>query len=479
MSRGRRDERGAVLVLTAILLVVMLGLSALVVDLGFARSQRRKMQNATDSAALGAAQWLATANEPQATLEAKNLGDKNLSQYAPLAWGTVNCDPGHLAVLSSSSPCVSYDTSFTQVRVRVPHQTFPSLFGKIFNNNGLGTSTTATAQIASLGNGGILPFMVTSGFGSGEACLDSGGGGGSIPPCNGPITGNFGWLDFHQYGSPVLNTASSCSNGGTSARLTDNIAMGADHNYSIFAGTAKDDDCAQLGPNTVSSGTGNGNSFDEGILGGHNFSDGEDARLQRLPAGFTGWETTTNRGDVVDNRPLWEFIDPTFIPGVPGSCQRATFDTLLIAVGGLLPAVQQAALHAALATCINDYVAAGSTTPIFTAKTPGAPKDHGQTLYDIQWSSRFVHVPQMVQPDFTCSGYCYNIAKFRAVFLQRLLQNNGSQMDFEPGPWNGGSVPGNKAQAVTAFVLPDTMLPGHLGSLPVAIGENATIELVG
>jgi len=54
--RLRRDERGAVLVIVALSLVVLLGMLALVVDLGRAVAVRRAMVNASDSAALAAAQ---------------------------------------------------------------------------------------------------------------------------------------------------------------------------------------------------------------------------------------------------------------------------------------------------------------------------------------------------------------------------------------------------------------------------------------
>jgi len=53
--RVRRSERGAVAVITAVFLVVMVGLSAFVVDLGMAYANKRQAQTAADAAALGAA----------------------------------------------------------------------------------------------------------------------------------------------------------------------------------------------------------------------------------------------------------------------------------------------------------------------------------------------------------------------------------------------------------------------------------------
>ncbi len=56
----RPDDRGAVAILVAAMLVVFLGLAALVVDLGFARDETRVAQNAADAAALAAASCMAS-----------------------------------------------------------------------------------------------------------------------------------------------------------------------------------------------------------------------------------------------------------------------------------------------------------------------------------------------------------------------------------------------------------------------------------
>lgn len=55
----RSDDRGAALAIVALLLIVMLGLTAMVVDLGAMRTIRRSLVPATDAAALAAAQELA------------------------------------------------------------------------------------------------------------------------------------------------------------------------------------------------------------------------------------------------------------------------------------------------------------------------------------------------------------------------------------------------------------------------------------
>lgn len=150
-------------------------------------------------------------------------------------------------------------------------------------------------------------------------------------------------------------------------------------------------------------------------------------------------------------------------------------------------------MHAALATCIADYVAGGYTVPVFSANTANIV-DQGLPIFDIQESPRFIYVPQVLEPTPVNGRKTYHIKRFRAAFIQRTGDNN-SPSYFEPGPWNLG-LPDNKAVDVTAFVLPapragctptpadscGTMLPGTLGAIdtvPVVIGANAVIELIG
>jgi hypothetical protein len=54
-SPRQKDDRGAVAILVAAMLLVIMGLAAIVVDLGFARDRKRVAQNAADAAALAVA----------------------------------------------------------------------------------------------------------------------------------------------------------------------------------------------------------------------------------------------------------------------------------------------------------------------------------------------------------------------------------------------------------------------------------------
>ncbi len=57
-AERRRNERGAVAIVTAMVAMVLFIVAALVVDLGLARDARRQSQNAADSASLAAANVL-------------------------------------------------------------------------------------------------------------------------------------------------------------------------------------------------------------------------------------------------------------------------------------------------------------------------------------------------------------------------------------------------------------------------------------
>ncbi len=72
VTRRRNDERGAVVVMVALSLVALLGFLALTLDLGRAVGVRREMVNASDAAALAAAQRCALDRGPAEATTAAN-----------------------------------------------------------------------------------------------------------------------------------------------------------------------------------------------------------------------------------------------------------------------------------------------------------------------------------------------------------------------------------------------------------------------
>ncbi len=169
------DERGATMIVMALFLTVMLGMSALVVDIGAARHAKRKAQNLSDSASLAAAQELGDATQTpaqrmaDATLQVTTYVQRQQptppSGFASwnAAW-TACTDPGHLEVVSGAGSCISFGgpdplttsdppVSATEapakVRVRVPASTVQPYFTKAVGAPDIQVAAASTAAIAS------------------------------------------------------------------------------------------------------------------------------------------------------------------------------------------------------------------------------------------------------------------------------------------------------------------------------------------
>jgi Flp pilus assembly protein TadG len=97
-----RDERGAVLVLFAALMVSMLGLSAIVVDLSQQRSSRRSAQSIADLAALGGGKSLSAGDPAQACIDAITYLNINVKDLSPKINASGFCtQPGHHVALTN------------------------------------------------------------------------------------------------------------------------------------------------------------------------------------------------------------------------------------------------------------------------------------------------------------------------------------------------------------------------------------------
>jgi Putative Flp pilus-assembly TadE/G-like len=125
--RGRlREERGSVLVITAISMVAMLGMTALVVDVGSWYQVRRQAQDAADAAALaGAADLPSSAST--ATTDAQTYGNKNM-----------NCT-------SCTTVTTPYGGNSSEIQATVT-TTAPSFFGHLFGITSAAVKETAIAE---------------------------------------------------------------------------------------------------------------------------------------------------------------------------------------------------------------------------------------------------------------------------------------------------------------------------------------------
>src|SRR5581483_10577335 len=124
---SHENQRGQVLPLVALCLVVLLGFGGMAVDVGYLQYQQRQQQSAADAAALGGAEWeLKNSSDCTTTstaLSAAAKSDSALNGYTDQAaanGGTVAVTVNHPA---SSGPFAS-DPCSVQVQVYSPHPTF-------------------------------------------------------------------------------------------------------------------------------------------------------------------------------------------------------------------------------------------------------------------------------------------------------------------------------------------------------------------
>jgi Flp pilus assembly protein TadG len=104
------EDRGAVAVMVALMLVVLLGMLALVIDLGRAVGIRREMVNAADAAALAAAQQCALNMGPAAATAAANeTATLNDPAAGPVAIAIdPECVPGAVSSTDPKTVTVTY-----------------------------------------------------------------------------------------------------------------------------------------------------------------------------------------------------------------------------------------------------------------------------------------------------------------------------------------------------------------------------------
>jgi hypothetical protein len=346
---GDDGERGAALVMLAIVLVVLMIFAALSVDIGAAYAQRRQNQSAADvGASAGGVEFLLSGNFDKVVSTARTVAGKNLPAAPTDAQWAACTDPGALPIASSSlsptygTPCISFKQIGTrgmmEMRVRVPQVSTATAFAGVI---GWHTITSSASSVVKMGSplGGALPVYVLSGVNAGEAiCVLSGPPGQNLG-CNDPVSGTFGGY------APYYYNAVGCPDGnqgsGNYYSIAPAIAQGLDHflapytdypsplntfvspldtlltHQRINGGGA----CTVIAPNTVQTTTGFSNqSIAQGVISGNN--NGGPAYDGRLAGGpFSGGgpggvlnpavfknSNYSNNDVTINNAPLWYFL---------------------------------------------------------------------------------------------------------------------------------------------------------------------------
>jgi Flp pilus assembly protein TadG len=217
MQRLNNDE-GAIAVIVAATLVVLLGMGALVMDVGNLYWERRQLQNGADAAALAAAQDIVDGTGATAYETARQYADANNSRGAFVA----NANPGY--VVEPNSVTVTTETG----SYAAPGQ-LTSILASVVGVPGYATTATATASWGFVGGGATIPLT----FSECEWDLLTGGlGSDALPtgiktvyhhtdPKNGASCGEkdppggFGWLDEDGTGTCTAQVEMGAVDGDT------------------------------------------------------------------------------------------------------------------------------------------------------------------------------------------------------------------------------------------------------------------------
>lgn len=196
----RKGEGGQALILAVLVMAVVLGLTAMAIDLGMLFQDRRDLQNGADAATLAGVAYLPQ-NPATAMQEARDWAAKN------------GFDNSQITVVEVRSTYVPNDTLYVEL-----DGDFNWIFGRVLGMTTSNVGADATAIVGTLGgNNKMMPWALLQGD---SGCLDASGDavfGGSCTVKVGAgasaINGWYGALDFD-------------GNGGGSAEYKANIIDG-------------------------------------------------------------------------------------------------------------------------------------------------------------------------------------------------------------------------------------------------------------
>ncbi len=169
IPRAKGDERGAVLVFTAVLLLVLIGFAALAVDLGNAWSNSRLTQTTADVAAPAAVlEVTRTFRSSPSGGPGPYLEDEVQNEAEALV--AANVDPGTSYVVSTSTAFTSTGADVT-VAVSLDSE---NSFGAALGAENITVDATATAHIEVGVTDKLLPIGFERPIGQPYQCLDIG-----------------------------------------------------------------------------------------------------------------------------------------------------------------------------------------------------------------------------------------------------------------------------------------------------------------
>ena len=207
-------------------------------------------------------------------------------------------------------------------------------------------------------------------------------------------------------------------------------------------------------PNRVDSGGGSSSAdITNGLVAGGNYDGAYIGRLNNNPWGGT-YDTATVFGFVLDNRPLWKYIDTSVLSGTISTgphqvCWRAESGPIF--TDDYLDPVKEAAYVDAQLDLLGCLGQSNVPDSLFLAD-----------LYD---SKRLTVVPEFHQTaPLLSNSCCYDIKSFIPVFIDAIWTSNGPQWTC-----NGGIV----NDTVDGFCKHE---PGRAGSISIAAFGQRRID---
>lgn len=364
--RSRTGERGVSAILFALMLTALLSISALVIDIGAAFTERRHNQNTVDAAAMSAAveAVLGGGVINDVVAEVRDKVDTTLGRPVTPAQWTECKDPDQLhhntIELKAGNPevapateCISFSATFDQVRVKLPTQEAAGVFGPALGFGNLKTSAAAIAGIRSPGGISAPPFVALSTATQGDfICLRTSdnpqpqklvnGMGPGTGPDRQPVTGERADpcdktvydVSSETYGTLLpFRYASSCTQQKSDTEV--GVSIGIDHIMGYFPKgydpTSSDpvkkteridggSNCTTAYPNTFEVESGfNAQGLKCALLSidSTGTCNGVPARLYRSTSSITF------AGEKVENSAPWDFLRPAkqlLAEGAPDEC---------------------------------------------------------------------------------------------------------------------------------------------------------------
>lgn len=239
-----RSERGQVLIIVAFSMVVLLGIAALVVDLGMSWMLRRQEQNAADPGAIAAARYIEDGDSGPTRTNMHEAACFYAQQNDFFPGDNPTCDAARLAedlqvLWPPSGPHAGDFAGRPEMVLVVIRSEHPSFFGRIFGRD---VATVATGAVAARetqsSNSNSLVALDPESCGAGKT---NGNGTVTIEPVDNPDTGT-----PYSGGYVHLNSAcdggaydDTCGNGSGAFQLSGSAGAGVFAPHMYMRGTCQ------------------------------------------------------------------------------------------------------------------------------------------------------------------------------------------------------------------------------------------------